>query len=79
MAGGELIVERRDVRVMFRRAADEQEAITRAWAEVEDAIGRLRGRKFYGCVDPTTGEWSWLDAPTEIRRDRISSSTGVTT
>jgi hypothetical protein len=42
---------------MFRRTTDEQEAITRTWAEVEGAIGSLRGRKFYGVFDPTTNEY----------------------
>ena len=51
------IVERGDVAVMFRRAADEQAAITRAWAELEEAVGSLRGRKFYGVFDPTSREY----------------------
>ena len=51
------IVEREDVRVMFRRTTDEQEAITRTWAEVEAAVGSLRGRKFYGVFDPETNEY----------------------
>ena len=42
------IVAREDVRVMFKRVSDEQEAITRGWAELEEAVGSLRGRKFYG-------------------------------
>lgn len=53
------VVEREDVRVMFRRSSDEQEAITRTWAEVESAIGALRGRKFYGVFDPETKEY-WV-------------------
>jgi hypothetical protein len=57
MAGTPPIVEREDLRVMFRRTTDEQEAITRTWAEVEGAIGSLRGRKFYGVCDPTTNEY----------------------
>jgi hypothetical protein len=51
------IVERNDVRVMFRRTADEQEAITRTWAEDEAAVGSLRGRKFYDVVGPETNEY----------------------
>lgn len=52
------LVDRHAVEVMFRRAdADEQPAITRAWAELEDAIGSLRGRKFYGTFDPRTEEY----------------------
>ena len=57
MADGPAIVEREEIPVMFRRTTDAQEAITRAWAEVEAAVGSLRGRKFYGAFDPTTGEY----------------------
>ena len=53
------IVERESVRVMFRRTSDKQEAITRAWAELEAAVGSLRGRKFYGVFDPATREY-WV-------------------
>jgi hypothetical protein len=42
----EVLVERHEVAVMFKRVADEQMAITRGWAEVEKAVGSLRGRKF---------------------------------
>jgi DNA gyrase inhibitor GyrI len=42
------VVEREDVPVMFKRADDEQSAITAAWTELEHAVGSLRGRKFYG-------------------------------
>ena len=45
------LVERDDVAVMFKRVADEQTAISRGWAEVEEAVGSLRGRKFYGVFD----------------------------
>jgi hypothetical protein len=45
------LIERDDVAVMFKRVADEQTAISRGWAEVEEAIGSLRGRKFYGAFD----------------------------
>jgi hypothetical protein len=43
-----VMVERQDVLVMFKRVADEQTAIARGMAELEDVIGSLRGRKFYG-------------------------------
>jgi hypothetical protein len=60
-----VIVEREDVRVLFKRTTDEQEAITRSWADVEAAVGSLRGRKFYGVFDPTTSEYrvcvQWQD------------------
>ena len=51
------IVERESVHVLFLRAADEQEAITRAWAELEDRLGSLRGRRFYGVLDPVRHEY----------------------
>lgn len=57
MGGEPVVVERDEVRVMFRRTADEQAAITRAWSELEDAVGSLRGRKFYGTLDPATREY----------------------
>ena len=66
MNDGPAVVERQSVRVMFRRAAaDEQPAITRAWTELEAAVGSLRGRKFYGTFDPATEEYracvQWRD------------------
>jgi hypothetical protein len=57
MAQGPVVVERKKVRVMFRRTNDEQAAITHTWAEVEAALGSLRGRKFYGVFDPETKEY----------------------
>jgi hypothetical protein len=48
---GARLVERHEVAVMFKRVADEQAAITRGWAEVEEAVGSLRGRRFYGVFD----------------------------
>jgi len=42
---------------MLRRTSDDQESITRTWAEVETAVGSLRGRKFYGVFDPATKEY----------------------
>lgn len=52
-----MVVERQEVRVMFRRTPDEQASITRTWTEVESAVGSLRGRKFYGVFDPQTTEY----------------------
>jgi hypothetical protein len=52
-----LTVERPEVEVMFKRAADEQRDITRAWTELESAVGSLRGRKFYWAFYPTTCEY----------------------
>jgi DNA-binding transcriptional MerR regulator len=53
----EPVVERVDVPVMFKRATDDQASITRAWTELEEAIGSLRGRKFYGVFDPRSNEY----------------------
>ena len=57
MSSEAAIVDREDVRVMFKRAAYEQEAMARTWADVEAAVGSLRGRKFYGAFDPQTREY----------------------
>lgn len=53
----EAFVERVEVAVMLKRVADRQEEITRGWAEVERAVGSLRGRKFYGVLDIARGEY----------------------
>jgi hypothetical protein len=54
VSGDAVIVEREAVRVLFKRTTDEQEAITRAWAELEAVVGSLKGRKFFGTFDPAT-------------------------
>jgi hypothetical protein len=51
------LVEYPEVPVMFVRAEDDQPSITRAWAELEDVVGSLRGRKFYGVFDPVSREY----------------------
>lgn len=51
------LVERGEVAVMFVRTEDDQASITRAWAELEQALGSLRGRKFYGVFDPVSREY----------------------
>jgi hypothetical protein len=51
------VVERTEVPIMFKRAEDVQPSITRAWAELEEAVGALRGRKFYGVFDPASREY----------------------
>ena len=53
----QVLVERSDVLVMFKRVADEQAAIRRAMADLEKAIGSLRGRKFYGAFDTDGSEY----------------------
>ena len=42
---------------MFKSCSDQQDAITRTWAELEEVVGSLRGRKFYGVFDPRTEEY----------------------
>jgi DNA gyrase inhibitor GyrI len=42
------MIERDEVSVMFKRVPDDQSAITRGWAELEEVVGSLRGRRFYG-------------------------------
>lgn len=66
--GGEqqhTLVQRPEVTVMFKRADDQQQSITRAWAELEQALGSLRGRRFYGVLDPESREYR---ACVELRR-----------
>jgi hypothetical protein len=53
----ETIVERDEVAVMFKRVADQQAAIERGWVELEEAVGSLRGRKFFGAFDETSREY----------------------
>ncbi len=50
-------VEREDVRVMFMRAEmDTPDAIQRAWAEFETAVG-LKGRRFFGAFYDAANEY----------------------
>src|SRR5438034_7147036 len=51
-----VLVEREEVAVMYRVTDDNPEAMGRAWAELEAAVG-LRGRKFFGTFQPSTGEY----------------------
>jgi hypothetical protein len=51
------LVERDEIAVMFKRVDDEPTAIGRGWAELEDAVGSLRGRKFYGAFDEAKGDY----------------------
>ncbi len=51
------VVERDEIAVMFKRVADEQTAISRGWAELEEAVGLLRGRRFYGAFDEASREY----------------------
>lgn len=51
------LVDRPDVTVMFVATGDDQPSITRAWAELEETVGSLRGRRFYGVFDPIRREY----------------------
>jgi hypothetical protein len=51
------VVERPDVPVMFVAAEADQPSITRAWTELEETVGSLRGRRFYGVLDPIQREY----------------------
>jgi hypothetical protein len=53
----EAVVQREEVSVMFKRVADDPAAISRGWGELEEALGSLRGRKFYGAFDAAIGEY----------------------
>ena len=76
MADGERarLVDRDKVAVMFKRVADEQTAITRGWAELEEAVGPLRGRKFYGVFDATGREYR---ACVQLREDDEPAALGL--
>jgi len=50
MASQQVLVERPETPVMFKRVADEVTAIGRGMQEVEAAVG-LRGRKYYGAFN----------------------------
>jgi hypothetical protein len=52
------LVDRDEVPVMLRYAPDEVREIQRAWSEVEQVLGSLRGRRFYGAFDPMTGRYA---------------------
>ena len=43
---------------MLRRVPDEVRSIRRAWNEVEQAVGSLRGRKFYGAFDAARNQYA---------------------
>ena len=47
MASHQVVIERTETPVMFKRVADEVTAIGRGMQEVEDAVG-LRSRKYFG-------------------------------
>jgi hypothetical protein len=53
----EVLVQREEVSVMFKRVADDPAAISRGWGELEEALGSLRGRKFYGAFEVASGEY----------------------
>ena len=50
MTSHQVVVERTETSVMFKRVADEATAIGRGMQEVEETVG-LRGRKYYGAFD----------------------------
>ena len=50
MTSQQVVVERAETPVMFKRVADEIGAIRQGMQEVENAVG-LRGRKYYGAFN----------------------------
>jgi hypothetical protein len=50
------VIDREAVAVMFKRVADEPDAISQGMAEVEQAVG-LRGRKYFGAFDLDGSEY----------------------
>jgi hypothetical protein len=72
------LVDRNDVAVMFKRVAAEQAAISRGWAEVEEAVGSLRSRKFYGVFDGARGEyWVCVQLREEDEAAKLGLETGT--
>ncbi len=59
---------------MFKRVADDPAAITRGWSELEEALGSLRGRKFYGAFDATIREYRVC---VEIRKGDLPDELGL--
>ncbi|MET0938343.1 MAG: AraC family transcriptional regulator [Gaiellaceae bacterium] len=52
------LIERDETTVMFVRAVHyEPGAIRQAWARLEERVGDLRGRKFFGVFDVSTSEY----------------------
>ena len=50
--GGPIVrVERPDVDVLFLEVADEAPEIQAGWSDLEDKLGSLRGRRFFGAFD----------------------------
>jgi len=70
----EALVQRNEVAVMFKRVADDPAAITRGWSELEEALGSLRGRKFYGAFDATIREYRVC---VEIRKGDLPDELGL--
>jgi hypothetical protein len=52
-----LPVERLEAHVMFLEVPDRPVDIRRAWEQLEEVIGSLRGRTFLGTFDGTTGTY----------------------
>jgi hypothetical protein len=44
-------VDRPDVRVMYLEVADRPDEIQAGWAELEERLGSLSGRRFFGAFD----------------------------
>jgi GyrI-like small molecule binding domain len=49
-------VERQETAVMFIRTADEPAEMAKGWEQLEGLVG-LRGQKFFGTFDSSTGEY----------------------
>jgi len=53
------LVSREDVAVLFMRVGDEVAEIRRGWVELEQKVGSLRGRHFYGAMYAGSSEY-WV-------------------
>ena len=68
------LVEREDVAVLCKTAADELTAIRDCWVELEQRVGSLRGRHFYGVADPPAG---WYRACVQMREGDLPEELGL--
>ncbi len=51
------VVTRDEVAVLYLAGPDDQSGIAAVWDCLEAEVGSLRGRHFFGTLDPATGEY----------------------
>ena len=73
----QVLIERPEVQVMFKRVADEVPEIARGISEVERVVGSLRGRKCYGAFDATGEYWACVQLREGDEPDRLGLESGT--